>query len=107
MQPYPEPVARLLTLGDPGGLGGEWPDYLGFGLRAEHVPDLIRMATDPALNLGDPDSPEVWAPLHAWRVLGELKGVEGIGPLLALLENEDMEDDDWVREELPGVFGKM
>jgi hypothetical protein len=107
MKPYPEPVARLLALGDPGGLGGEWPDYLGFGLGAEHVPDLIRMATDPALNRGDPDSPEVWAPLHAWRVLGELKAVEGIGPLLALLEDEDMQDDDWVREELPGVFGKM
>jgi len=106
MTTYPDPVARLLTLGDPGGLGADWPDYLGYGFGAEHIPDLIRMATDPALNLGDPDTPEVWAPLHAWRVLGELKAVEAIEPLLALFDDAELQDD-WAAEELPLVFGKM
>jgi hypothetical protein len=106
MNSYPEPVSRLLTLGDPGALGDDWPDYLGYGFGAEHVPDLIRMATDPALNLGDSNSTEVWAPLHAWRVLGELQAVEAIDPLLALLDDEEMKDD-WAAEEMPVVFGKM
>jgi hypothetical protein len=106
MSPYPEPVARLLTLGDPGALGDDWPDYLDHGLAPEHIPDLIRMATDPALNLGKPDSPDVWAPLHAWRALGELQAGEAVEPLLALLEDEELQDD-WAAEELPLVFGKI
>jgi hypothetical protein len=107
MRPYPEPVDRLLTLGDPHEMGVEFPDYLGYGLRAEHIPDLIRMATDPDLNKGDPESPEVWAPLHAWRALGELQAVEAVEPLLTLLDHPDMQDDDWAHEELPLVFGKI
>ncbi len=105
---YPPPVARLLTLGDPRKLDKPtlesrgWPNYLGHGLGSEYIPDLIRLAGDEVFNEGDPDSPEVWGPLHAWRALGQLHAIDAVAPLLDVLSNN--EDDDWVHEELPRVF---
>jgi len=62
--PYPPPLDRLLTLGDAWKMQ-DWPDYLALGLGPEHIPDLIRLATDPALNDADSDNAEVWAPGRA------------------------------------------
>src|SRR5947209_6188084 len=98
---YPPPLDQLLTLGEPRQPG--WPDYRARGIGPQHVPDLIRMATDPGLNGADGDSPLVWAPAHAWRALGQLRAAEAVEPLLRLLEEQ--EDDDCLREELPEVFG--
>jgi hypothetical protein len=111
---YSDPVARLLTIGDPremhrepdwwGGLN--WPDYPAeYGLKPEHAPDLIRMATDKELNQAMADTTEVWAPLHAWRALGQMKVVEAVNPLLDLFHRVEDEDDDWVGEDLPEVMG--
>jgi hypothetical protein len=105
---YPPPVARLLTLGDPRKLDKPtpeapgWPNYLGQGLGPTYIPDLIRLVGDRVFNEGDPDGPEVWGPVHAWRALGQLRATEAVTPLLAVLSNN--EDDDWVHEELPRVF---
>lgn len=103
---YPYPVNRLLNLGDPRERR-EWPVYTGLGLTSEHVPDLIRMVLDDDLNEADPESREVWAPLHAWRALGQLRAVAAIEPLLSLLWRIDERDDDWVGEELPRVFSMI
>lgn len=65
---YPSPVDKLLTLGDCRNFR-DWLNYLELGLSAEHINDLIRMATDADLNWADSDSLEVWAPIHAWRAL--------------------------------------
>lgn len=100
---YTPPVAQLLTLGEC--RIREWPNYLELGLSQEHVPELIRMATDPALNWGDPDSSDVWAPVHAWRALGQLRATPAIEPLLPLLE--ELDDSDWAAEELPEVYGMI
>jgi hypothetical protein len=113
---YSDPVARLLTIGDPreiprntdwrGGLN--WPEYpADYGFTPEHAPDLIRMATDEALNQAMADSKEVWAPLHAWRALGQMKITQATQPLLSLLHRVDDEEDDWVAEELPDVMGMI
>lgn len=75
----------------------KWPDCLGYGLTEEHIPELIRMATDPELNNADSESSEVWAPLHAWRAFGQLRAEQAIEPLAGLLNM----DDDWVSDELP------
>jgi hypothetical protein len=65
---YSDPVARLLALGDPRDAHVEpdwrglyrWRDYLAqYGLKQEHIPELIRMATDEALNQADSESTEV------------------------------------------------
>ena len=98
---YTGPVAKLLTYGECHNSGG-WPDYAQLGLTPAHIPQLIRMATDEKLNWADSDSSEVWAPVHAWRTLGELHAEEAIEPLLRLFH--ELEDSEWAGEELPTVF---
>jgi PBS lyase HEAT-like repeat len=101
---YQPPVERLLTFGESDRITpDEWPDYRELGIGPEHVPELIQMATDEALNEADSESTEVWAPVHAWRALGQLRAVEAVEPLLELFDR--LEEDDWVHEELPAVFG--
>jgi len=104
---YPDPVARLLTLGalDNDRPGAPWPDYLEHGLNHEHVPDLIHMSTDMELSTSGWDSHQVWAPLHAWRTLGQLQAKEATEPLVGLFEQ--LEDDDWIPSELPKVFSMI
>ncbi len=80
-----------------------WPDYLQFGIRPEHLPDLLAMITDESLSNGDLDSPEAWASLHAWRAIGHLRATEAIEPLVGLLD--ELEDWDYWNEEVPYVFG--
>jgi hypothetical protein len=74
----------------------------GFG--PAHIPDLIRMALDPELNQAKTESLEIWAPVHAWRTLAQLRAEAAIEPLLGLLRKIDEERDDWVDEELPQVY---
>ncbi len=103
---YQPPVDKLLTYGESNLMKpDEWPDYRELGIGPEHIPDLIRMATDEELNEADSESREVWAPIHAWRALGQLRAVEAVEPLLGLFDR--LEYDDWVNEELPGVFGMI
>jgi Protein of unknown function (DUF1186) len=109
IESYAPPVDKLLTYGDGHKVGmdpKDWPEYLELGIGPEHIPDLIRMATDEELNTADPDSLEVWAPLHAWRILGILHAEAAIEPLLSLLKKE-YEDDEWAIEELPEVYALL
>src|SRR5258708_1804472 len=103
---YRLPVDQLLTYGD-GWLASPdgWPNYLELGLGPEQIPDLIRMVTDEDLNWADSDSLEVWAPIHAWRTLGQLRAEAAVEPLLTLFET--LEESDWVMEELPEVFAMI
>jgi len=104
---YHNPVAQLLSLGDPrqeDSEASEWRDYSALGLSAEHIPELARMVLDDDLHQSG-DENEGWAPLHAWRALGQLRAESAIEPLLQLLKRIDEEDDDWVQEDLPKVFG--
>jgi SEC-C motif len=104
---YAAPVQRLLSIGearshDP----SDWPDYRArFGLGREHIGDLIRMACDAGLNQAESTSSEVWAPMHAWRALGQMRAEEAVVPLLTFLRTA--EDDEAAAEELPAVFGMI
>lgn len=101
---YARPVDQLLTSGEGQIVSpDDWPPYLELGLGPEHLPDLIRLATDEELIWDDADRLEVWAPLHAWRALGQLRAEAAIEPLLSLFE--PLVENDWAREELPAVFG--
>ena len=103
---YPPPVDKLLTYGKPELSEAEdWPNYLELGFTPEHIPDLIRMGTDKELNKADPESLEVWGPVHAWRTLGQLHAETAVEPLLHLYE--EMSDDDWIVSELPRVYGMI
>jgi hypothetical protein len=103
---YPSPVSELLTFGDCRELRG-WPDYPALvDLGPEHVLELIRMATDEDLNWAGPESLKVWAPVHAWRALGQLGADAAIEPLLELFQEVE-EGNDWASDELPQVYGMI
>jgi hypothetical protein len=93
---YEPPVSALFDCEDVGDFKTKWPNYpRRFSLESVHIPDLIRMATDPTLDQ-DPAS------IHAWRALGQLGATEAVKPLLNLL---DTDDDDWIHGEIPRVMG--
>ena len=98
---------KLLTYGVPPAFR-EWPNYLELGITKADVPELIRMIEDEDLNDSDSDSVEAWAPIHAWRTLGQLRAEQAIKPLLVQLHRiDDDEDDDWVNNEFPEVFSMI
>lgn len=102
--PYTPPVDKLLTLGEPEPFTPDrWPNYLELGLGPEHIPDLIRMATDQELSTADSESVESWAPIHAMRALGQLHAEAAIEPLIQLLTVQA--EDEWTQEDLRYVFG--
>lgn len=99
---YQFPVDQLLGYGDCRKFKA-WPDYpQALELTADHIPELIRMATDSQLYYNsDPNSLKVWAPVHAWRALGQLRAGAAIAPLVNLLNNRD---NDWLISEAPEVL---
>jgi len=109
---YTSPVDKLLTLGKPESTAPDnWPNYLELGLGPQHIPELISMATDPVFRSleaekeSEEDDPDYWAPLHAIRALGQLHAETAVEPLANLLVV--LEDDEWMLEELPKVFGMI
>lgn len=104
---YGDPVRQLLTIGRPkSAQPDKWvhhPDR--YCLGDENVRALIQMALDPALLDGDPDTAEVWAPVHAWRALGQLRAEASAAPLLDLLRMPEV--DDAAAGDLPVVFGMI
>lgn len=104
---YAPPLDRLLTYGDCNKLPRQWANYVEeLGLTAEHIPELIRMATDQELNYRDSDDIAVWAPIHALRSLGQLQAEVAIEPLINLFDRLD-EDEDWARETIYEVLGMI
>ncbi len=84
-QPAPGVLERIKALGD------------------AVVPPLIGMALDEQLYEADSESPDVWAPGHALRLLGELGAAEAVGPLLGLFAR----DEDWLIAALPECLGQL
>jgi Protein of unknown function (DUF1186) len=105
LETYTDPVAKLLTYGDCSQMDlRQWPNYLEeVGLTSADIPELIRMATDPIFWELDSERIEVWAPIHAWRSLGQLKAEAASAPLIELFHI----DIDWVSEELPEVYAMI
>lgn len=101
------PVGRLLQLGEDNiSWSADWLDYAAMvGIGPGDIDALIAVACDLELYRGDPASGEVWAPLHAWRALGQLRADKAVGPLLWLLKAEI--DDHRIADELPHVFGMI
>lgn len=103
---YSEPVSQLLTYGDARNFA-EWSLYQDCGLTQKHIPELIRMVADERLHNADSDTPEFWAPMHAWRALGQLHAAEALPVLFDLLYRIDECDDDCMGEEFPEVFTRI
>jgi hypothetical protein len=94
---YEGPVHKLLALGKP----LDSTNYQHLGIDKGHVPALIDMAKDMGLHQAHEDSAEVWAPVHAWRALGQLGAEEAIEPLTDLLRLVDEIGDDFGSQDLP------
>lgn len=106
---YPPPIDKLLTYGVANIADGpDWPNYLELGIGPEHIPDLIRMAVDTDLHKADLETPEAWAPVHAWRALGQLHSETAVHALLAIAPQLLTGDMiwEWALEELPEVFSE-
>ena len=104
---FSEPVLALISLGEKAARTVKWPDYTELGITSEHIPELIRILQEieQFWPLGDMESPEVSAPVHAWRALGQLNAVEAIPALIELVvQNEELENN-WLMEEIPEVMG--
>jgi HEAT repeat protein len=97
-------VRQLLSLGE--ARRDEARDYAALGVSPKDVPGLIRMATDQVLHNGPQDSPVVWAPVHAWRALAQLRAPEAIAPLVELFSRAD-DGDDWVSDDLPKMLAQF
>lgn len=91
---FASPVAELLALGEPP-LGRDWPDYVtSHGFEPAHVPELVRLLNAVEFDELDQEDPRLWAPIHATRVLGQLRAVEAIEPLVDFGRRH--EEDDWL-----------
>jgi hypothetical protein len=101
---YSDPVAKLLQYRGLEIRHGDqsWPNYLELGFSEADIAELIRMMTDNDLHNAKMDSLEVWAPLHAWRTLGQLQAIEAAEPMVRLFDR--LHHDDWLATELPKAF---
>lgn len=102
---YAPPLDRLFKLRPPASGESEWHEYAALGIGPEHIPELVRMATDRQLLRGQ--GKRAWAPVHAWRALGQLRAEEAISPLADVLAAKEHEDDDWIHEEVPVVLARI
>jgi hypothetical protein len=100
---YPPPLDKLLTLGNALEVADINKQIKWLGFTQEHVPALVRMARDRALNTSDGDSDAVWAPIHALTALADLDVGAHAADLVPLFDV----DSEWFGEELPGVLGKV
>ncbi|MBT9317547.1 HEAT repeat domain-containing protein [Leptothoe spongobia] len=101
---YQPPIDQLLAYGRPNiAYSDQWINYVDeLGLTTEHIPELVRLASDKELD--DDDDVEIYACIHAYRALGQLKAESAIEPLIQLLGDET---NDWILEELPEVFAMI
>ncbi len=105
---YPPPLDKLLAFGDPREFH-KWPNYLDLGFVHEHIPRLIHMATDPDFIRANSESLDVWAPVHAWRTLGQLHAAPAVEPLITLWKQagEDEGADDWLLDDMPRALAMI
>ena len=105
---YSTPVSQLLTLGKPTGREPEtWLDYIElYGFAPEHIPELIRLVQDESFWDSEYEKrSEIYAFVHALRVLGQLQDEGALPFLIELAETEEY--SDWIWEALPYVIAMI
>lgn len=103
-----ENTALLFEWGDPlkhNSPKRDWGDYLQYGFSKADIPGLIELLIDKKLHNASSESDEIWVPLYAWRILGQLRSADAVEPLISLLDI--FSDDDWALSEIPVVMGMI
>lgn len=104
-QAYAYPVNQLLEYGEP---NSKIPDYLSLGFTEKDIPELMRMMQDSFIYDKNNEKDMRWAaPIHAWRVLAQLRAEVAIPVFLSLLYEIDDHDNDWVAEEFPQMLAMI
>lgn len=106
---YSPPIAQLLSYSNPHDNLKDWSLYLKLGISSEHVPELIRMVSDEELYQADAQGVKWGAPIHAWRILGQLQADAAIPTLVSVQKRWGDHEEwwEWTNEELPIVFQKI
>ena len=107
---FSPPVAKLIALGEKSTRGIDpWLDYQELGITSAHIPELIRIIQEieQFWPIGDTESAEISAPIHAWRALGQLQSSQAIPELIELIVKNEELDSDWIMEEVPKVMGMI
>jgi len=76
-------------------------------LTAADIPQLLAVARQWLWPLSRPKSKDdvsIFAPIHAWRGLAQLRAVEAVEVLLEMMEPLTADEDDWHVDEFPSVF---
>jgi len=98
-------IQSLLSLGRPDD-HRDWPDYLSqYGFTEQDIPALLALYADEEIDAMDSDRVEVWAPVHAWRILGQLGSEAAIDPIINSFDR--LYEDDYAQSELPTVIGMI
>lgn len=92
----------LLTLGGDGLFGSDWLDYAAMGFNVDDLPSLQALVAHDSISDDLLEEPEIYASLHAWRVLGVLADPASLPVLYQLYSTET--DADWLLQLLPGVL---
>lgn len=97
----------LLALGKPKIFSRDpWPDYVNlYSLTIDDVPALLALFADETVDTLPQDSPEIWAPVHAWRALGQLRSEGAIEPFITSFDR--LREDDVSLTELPKAIGMI
>jgi hypothetical protein len=103
---YQPPLDEFLRRGEPI-LDERWIDARESTIGPENVADLIRMATDDELFYAAPGDDALFAPIYAWRALGQLRAVEAIEPLIDQLWRTEFEEGNVADSILPLVLGMI
>ena len=80
------------------------PSYGDLDTKVEDIPELISIASDLEL-FNSKSEAEYWAPVHAWRALGEMRAKDAV---IALIDRfDDYHECYWASEELPYIIANI
>jgi hypothetical protein len=99
-EPYRPPIDELLRLGDARD-SAVAARSAALHFEPQHIPELVRVVRDRALNTANSDSLEVWAPIHALEILGDMDISAVVADLIPLLDLVG----DWYNRLLPELLG--
>jgi hypothetical protein len=103
LKAYGKPLSNLLDLGHS---AIDQIDYVQkYDIGPQHREPLEQMLKDPVFQQVGPTDRAVFAPMHAWRALGQIGDQRSLPVLFSVLLDPDA--GDWDYEELPEIIGRF